>query len=173
MSDFPIPDSPNNTVRRFSGRVKSRTSTSTLSCVAIRMLKLRAFIDRSQVVSLHQTIRNLIDTEQRKHDEKRNADSLKVLEQKTRRMRRTPENRPDCEDILLAVELRKHAPESHRKIAQPAVGGESDRDNEIDRALEKDRDAEDGYHLAEEMGAAVLPQDFPVDDASLLDAAAE
>src|SRR5690349_19525735 len=109
MSDFPIPDSPNKTVIRFSGSVNSRTSTRTLSRVAIRMSKLSVFTGSSQVVSLHQAVRDLVDAQESKHDKKGGADSLEMLEQERRPLQRIEHDRADCKYVLLAVELRKEA----------------------------------------------------------------
>src|SRR5258708_11904948 len=173
MSDLPIPDSPNNTVIRFTGRVNSRTSTSTLSWAAIRMSKLSVFTGPSQVVSLHQTVRDLIDAQESKHDKKGDADSLKMLEQERRPLQRIEENRANCKYILLAVELCKQAPQRNGEIAQTDIRGEPHGHYEINTALEKNGDSKYGYHLPEEMGTAVFPDDLPVDYASLPDAAAE
>src|SRR5690242_20670017 len=109
MSDLPIPDSPNNTVIRFTGSVNSRTSTRTLSCVAMRMSKPGVFTGTSQVVPLHQAVRDLVDAQESKHDEKSDADSLEMLEQERRPLQRIEENRADCKYVLLAVELREKA----------------------------------------------------------------
>src|ERR1041384_2145724 len=172
-SDFPIPDSPNKTVIRFAGRVNSRTSTRTLSRAAIRMSKLRVFTGSSQVVSLPQAVRDLVDAQESKHDEKGDADSLEMLEQERRPLQRIEEDRADCKYILLAVELREKASQRHRKVAQADVGGEPHGHDEINAALEKNGDSKNGNHFPEEMGAAVFPDDLPVDDPSLPDAAAE
>ncbi len=172
MRDFPIPDSPNKNVVRSRGIRKSRILTNSAFGCGNAYVEAE-FSHLLKMESLYQAVGNLVDAHERKHDGKRDADSLEVLEEERRHIRQVREDRSDSKDVLLAVQFCKEVAECYREIAEADICRQTDGNDEVDAALQEDCSTKDGHELVEEVSPAVLPQDFPVDDSAFLDPATQ
>lgn len=87
-----------------------------------------------------------------------------MFKEQTRHLPRVGEDGADCKNVLLAVHPREKTAERWRKVTETDVGGKADRDNEVNAAQKENGRAKNLNELMQEMCAAVLQEDFHVDD---------